>query len=132
MVARTAMCPGVRFSPEEWQALLCVRVGVPLQTAQPTCELCGAEDDRWGDHRLGCAKRRLHRRHNQVRDLLARECVEAGLWVDLEPCLVPGALDRPDLVVRGMATGPKPSEAKERLVGNPTRHLLVKNIKLSS
>ena len=72
MLSRPCEVSGVRFSPEEWQALLRVRVGVPLQTAQPTCELCGSEDDRWGDHRLCCAKRGLYRRHNRVRDLLAR------------------------------------------------------------
>ena len=56
-----------------------------------------------------------------MRDLQAREYAEARLGVGWKPCLVLGALDRPDPAIRGVSTGPKPSKAWDVTAAHPLR-----------
>ena len=96
-----------RFSPSEWQLLLCYRSGVPLAgEGDLTCACCGLPMDRFGDHALSCASAGRYRRHNRVRKCLFGLATNAGWAPELE-VQAPGRQERPaDVLVHTSA--PKP------------------------
>ena len=77
------MVPGVVFSRQEWQALLCFRLGINISPAD-RCAQCAEQMPSNGDHALACAGCGFYHRHNRIRDFLAEECRDAGWEVEIE------------------------------------------------
>ena len=62
--------------------LIRYRVGMPLYSSSKPCKRCGQASDAFGDHASFCASGGfLVRRHDAVRDALAKECSGGGLQV---------------------------------------------------
>ena len=92
-------CPalGLHLRGPEFTASLKYRLGVPLYSADSICPACGAQNDKMGDHALGCAKHgdRIAR-HNRICDVLFEAAAGAALAPAREGRhLLPGSQARP-------------------------------------
>src|SRR3954470_23512979 len=81
--------------PRNFQVAVLVRLGLPVVSEEISCSLCMQTIDVFGDHAACCAKNAdLIHRHNRVRNLVDRFCVE-GLASVMEKRGILGDSDKP-------------------------------------
>jgi hypothetical protein len=79
-----------------FQAAVFVRLGVPVLGEEVKCSKCTQNIDVLGDHAACCTKNGdLITRHNRVRNLLNRICIEGGLAPVMEKKGILGDSDKP-------------------------------------
>ena len=87
LLARPGLQPNVRFSNNEWQALLAFRTGASSNSPK-ACGGCGQQGHvHLPDHVASCHPCGLYYRHNTVRDLIANQCRESGWHTQVEVAL---------------------------------------------
>ena len=94
---------GLHLKPAEFVPSLKYRLGIPLFSSEGPCPACSAQNDRMGDHALGCAKygERIAR-HDMLREVIFEAAASAALApVREERHLLPGTAARPgDVLIR--------------------------------
>ena len=79
-----------------FQVAVFVRLGVPVLGEEVKCSKCTQNIDVLGDHAACCTKNGdLITRHNRVRNLLNRICIEGGLAPVMEKKGILGDSDKP-------------------------------------
>ena len=108
---------GLSFSPQEFQALMKWRLGLPIiPIGQHQCPFCGEVMDNFGDHSTCCAKSNLTARHTCVVNAIARVLKSVALDVTTEVAIL-GRQRPADLLIKGLSW-PEP-DALDVTVVNP-------------
>ena len=108
------------INPEEFRAVVRLRLGLAVHRDKALCEQCGRPMDEFGIHALNCSHGGCTiRRHDRLRDLVGMLGSKAGLAPSLEPKHIVLGGTKPADIFFSIGVGDGKPRAVDCVVANP-------------